>query len=123
MNFVTIKAQNTMEALYDAVLNADYINYIVPSMAGQAGRSIIKMALIAGESNGGAGCAAMDDLTALKSRLPNLRQVSVYSTGQGLPVGPALVNWERIMRIFNEESHVKLHFVDGDELIIEQMPL
>lgn len=119
MKFVTLQVQDSLKALSDATINADYINYVEESSDRQVGRSIIRMAQEGGRIN----FAVMDDLSTLRHKLPHLAPAVYYSTMQAKADGPVLVNVARVMQISAHGKFFTLRFVDGDTLVVTESPI
>jgi len=123
MKFVTLQVQDSLKALYDTTINADYINYVEESSDGQAGCSIIRMALQGGPKGGKNTIAVMDDISTLRGKLSHLVPAVYYSTMHGKAGGPMLVNVARVMQIEAKGKFFALRFVDGDTLVVTESPI
>jgi hypothetical protein len=123
MKFVTLQVQDSLKALYDTTINADYINYVEESSAGQAGCSIIRMALQDGPKGGRSTIAVMEVISTLRGKLPHLAPAEYYSTMHGKAGGPVLVNVARVMQIDAKGKCFALRFVDGDTLVVTESPI
>lgn len=126
MNFKQVQAQRPDNFIYPVYLNADHVNYIVPSSKSQVGNCIIHMALPREQpmqANKNSTYAVVDDFEALGASFPGLTVAQAFNASSQTTGGPLLVNFDRVLEMTQWEKCVHVVFLDGDEIRIERMPI
>lgn len=111
--FVRLAAQRNTEAAYEAIINPQFIKFVVPSSETQVGKSIVHLVRTSENRN---TVAATLKLEALAREIPSLREVQIYSTSSREVTGPGLVNLGCVVELTENPGYVHLEFVDGEQL-------
>lgn len=111
--FVRLAAQRNTEAAYEAIVNPQFIKFVLPSSESQVGQSIVHLVRTSENRN---TVAATLKLEALASEIPTLTPVQVYSTSSREITGPGLVNLACVVEMTENPAYVSLEFVDGEQL-------
>lgn len=111
--FVRLAAQRNTEAAYEAIINPQFIKFVLPSSETQVGKSIVHLVRTSENRN---TVAATLKLEALARDIPTLTAVQIYSTSSREITGPGLVNLACVVEMTENPGYVNLEFIDGEHL-------